>query len=60
MIYFPISHSQYIHNSRIVGVIVTRKTYPPAPHPPTQKKTQHLTNKQKTTTANYNWILTFY
>lgn len=57
MIYFPISHSQYIHNSRIVGVIVTRKTYPPAPPP---KKTQHLTNKQKTTTANYNWILTIY
>lgn len=57
MIYFPI---RSIHNSRIVGVIVTRKTNPPPrPSPPPKKKT-HLTNKQKTTTANYNWILTFY
>lgn len=38
MIYFPI---RSIHNSRIVGVIVTGKTNPPAP-PPTQKKKLQL------------------
>lgn len=39
MIYFPI---RSIHNSRIVGVIVTRKTNPPAPPPPQKKKKLQL------------------